>query len=335
MAEIDWDDPDAVAALRGDNVTDEVDEAENDVDTEKQTDEVEAKAEETEVESADGDGDDADDTDADDSDTKASDKEPLIPKSRLDSKNKQLKEERARSEELERKLAEADKRDATAAKAQTVNQQQQRMQVLNDAVADLGEKVIDAIADGDRKLAAKLQSEQRVMEREIVRIEMQESAVETRSQTKEEVRLDLTIDQLEEMYPQLDPDGDDFDAKLVENIQELRLGFLNTGKYSASQALLKAVSTYIKDEDRVKEAPVQETDGETEVQKTVKAERKQKALKKSVKAQKQQPPDLKGVGDDADTAGIQGEIDANKLTLDDLEKMPMDQLKKLRGDYRV
>lgn len=318
--EINWDDADEVAKLRGDVAED----GEGDKDADAKKPEAEAEAEDKKAEGDDGGGKDADKKDGD--------KEPLIPKSRLDAKNKLLQEERERREALEAKLAEADARDRKATQDNAVNAQAQRMQVLNDTVIELDTKINDALADGDRTLATRLRGEQRQLERQIIRAEMDEQAVQTSSQTKEEMRLDMTVDHLEEIYPQLNPDGDEFDSDLVTQIQELRAGFVATGKYTQTQALLQAVSVYIPTDERVKAAD--DGTGKSK-QNEVKDERKEQALRKAVDAQGKQPPDLDGVGDDSDKQGLKDEIDTKKLTFDDLESMPLEKLKQLRGDHRV
>ena len=353
-AEIDWDDPDAVARARGDVVDSELDK-DNDETPEEETDEEqpskesedeteeEGEKDEEETDEEDGDEDDGDEESGGDT------KEPMLPKSRYDAANQKYKDAAARVEELEARIAEMDR----AGEEATAKQQREVAQARDDELAklqttidEIDHKIEDAHADGDRKLAAQLRQEQRQMERKLARAEVKAETAAASVQTREEVRLELTIEQLEEMYPQLDPGTEkdpnpEFDGALVAEILELKNAYLATKKYSPSQALLKATGMFMRDvptgEAETETGEEENDDGvqDTEAQKKTRETRKKKALKKAVDAQKKQPPDTQGVGDDSDTSGIKDSVDPSKISLKDLDNMPLDELKRLRGDHRV
>ena len=236
-------------------------------------------------------------------------KEPMLPKSRYDSVA-------AKNRELEAKIAaleEAGKTKEAEAK------REEQVSSMEETIADLDIKYADAVKDGDTEAMAQIRKQQREAEREMYRMEMQETGQQSAAQAREQVQLDLTIDAIEENYTQLNPESDTYDQDLVNEIQELRAGFEATGRYSPTQALIRAVKLM------VPEAP-------SSVEKTVEKAAKGD-LKKKVAASNAQPPDLDNVGEQGNSGGkTTADPNPMEMTLEDMEALPESTLKRMRGD---
>lgn len=308
--EIDWDDEDAVRAARGDNPDEETPNKEDDdngLQEEGQEQESDAKKEvddekSEKSEKAKGEGDEK--------------KEPMIPKSRYDSKAAENRELKERLDRIERENREKARR-----QEQTDNKSN-----LETEIDDLEGQYLKAVGEDELDKAKELRKQIRAKERELFQSEMSESSQETSAATREQVRLDLTIDHIEKEYPAFNPDSDDYDDALVAKVQELRAGFAATGQYTPTEALLKAIDIYMPKAD-VKDIKDAASD------KKVDAERNKQALKKSVDASNKQPPDASGLGEDADALGKKEDLNIDKLTYEDIEKLPAATLKRLRGDF--
>lgn len=345
--DIDWDDPDAVAAARGDNPDDTGDEVrDNPHRTAEEQAEIDAKAEEDKkadkdakaaAKKADEDKADADakaDKDADtkaeaDDDTKTEGddakadkddkKETMIPKSRLDAKNRQNKALQDRLDQIERDRI-ADAKSAKNDDARTV---------IEGELTDLDKAINTAIADDKMDEAADLRKQVRDKERELWQMDMDETATEATSEAREQVRLDLAIDHIEATYDEFNPDSDGYSQETVDKVQELRNGFVATGKYSATQALLRAMD-FVLPKKAVEGINDAADDPEAKAKKE--EELRKAGLKKATDAANKQAPDSKGTGDDADAAGIQDGINVDKLSYEDIASLPEATLKRMRGD---
>ena len=105
---------------------------------------------------------------------------------------------------------------------------------------------------------------------------------------------------------------------------ELRQGFEATGKYTPTQALLRAVK-FVLPENTVKEAetPREEPKPKTDA----------KNLRNKVDAANKQPPDTDSVGEQGNSMGKNAE-DPNPLDMseEDWDALPESTLKRMRGD---
>jgi len=253
------------------------------------------------------------DSEVDEKDEK-SDSDYMLPKSRYDAAKR-------RGDALQTKLdrMEAERAERIEATRKTQPEEgAEKKEPPSTRVAELDELITDALLDGDKDEARKLRTEQRELERESLREELARSSTNAASQAREQVSLDATVDFLETTYNELNPRDKKFDQAAVEELETLRHAFQSTGEYTASQALLKAAKYKFPDLPPLTEAPVTKSDKEK--------------IKKAIDSANKQPPDLKGVGDDASTGGIQEDIDPSKLSIKDLEALPEATLARLRGD---
>ena len=247
---------------------------------EESTEEVDESADDLEVEGDEEteEGETEEETEEDD---EPEEEEHMLPKSRYDTVQKR---NRALQEKVSR--METEREEMLAARRDTPAQEDTGQ---DDRLANLDDKINDALLDGDKDQAKKYRAEQRDIEREIFQVELQESTQSATIQAREQVRLDAAIDFLEVTYDELDVNSETFDQGMVDEMESLRHAFVASGAYSPSQALIKAAKYIFPDVEMVPESPSEK-----------RTPKRKAAIKKAVAASSKQPPDISGVGDDAD-----------------------------------
>ena len=298
---IDWNDPVAVAKARGDNAGAEEEEPEE-PEEEEEPEEPEEEAAPEEPKAKKG-------------------KEPMIPKSRFDAKNKQLKDLEARLAQLE-----AQEQKQVATKKQT-----DRIDEIDTEITGLNKRMTQAILDNDADKVSEIQGQIHKLNREAVRLEMSQGKEESTAAIREQLKYDLLIDQLEDTYDVLNQNSDSYDQDLIEEVLDLRDAYMaGPKKMSASQALLKAVNLLVPkpaaEEPAAQKPPVDKKAAKA-------AARKKAALEKSVAISKKQPPSSDNIGVDADKGGLAKDPDPKRLTPKDLANLPLETLKRMRGDF--
>jgi hypothetical protein len=188
-------------------------------------------------------------------------------------------------------------------------------------------------ADGKNKEALVKIKEIRELDREINRITASSLSAHAQAVAVEQVRFDMTVDQLEEQFPQLDPDSAEYDEAQVEEVQFLRESFEKNGM-SSSKAIAKAVEYVLV---RKVAAEDDSADGDKpELKKGLRdelaADRKKKAVDRNLKDSKKLPPRGDGKGVDSDKKGG-GPTDTKDMTDEELEALPESTKARARGDF--
>lgn len=244
--------------------------------------------------------------------------EDRIPKARLDKEiqRRKLAEERAaeRIKELEAQI-QVQRRSADA-------------EVLEKKIAELDDQYDDAIADGEKAKAKALKTEIRKLERDLNRVEANQQALAAKVAAVAELKYDMALSQIELDYPQLNPDGDDFDKEAAEEVSDLLDAYKIKG-LSPDQALKKAVRYVLGPPKAAVEAASKdlERDG-------LRRARAEDARKKVAEAAKATPADTKGVGEDSDKrgGGQPKAVDIAKMTQAQFAKLDEEALRRARGD---
>jgi hypothetical protein len=220
------------------------------------------------------------------------------------------------------------------------------VRALETAAAEKMTAYQKALDDGDTKKAAELLNEVRRLDRQVAAIESSEAAARSQAIAVEQVRLDMLIDSLEEKYPQLRQDADEYDEDLVDEIQDLRTAFEATGMAS-SAALRKAVKYALRDADTGvsakeidKDVDAAAKDADKEADKAEKAEqrgreRKAEAVKRNLKMAGKQPADT-GKAPGLDSQKLGGGVDGKSvpaMSEEDFDALPESKKAQLRGDY--
>lgn len=258
------------------------------------------------------------------SDGKATKADARIPLSR----HKEILEaERGRREALEQQLSKF--------------QQGQQVAATNDEITQLEDKLISkeaeynkAVTDGEVDKANTLMREIRMLDRDIgsKRLTMDIQAAEARA--VERVRYDTLVERMEEAYPQLNPEHDDFDKAKTAEVLELKAAYQATG-YTPSQALQKAIKLVMPPKTKAQEVAAEATP-RVSAEDAAKAKAEARALeqrKKNADVAGKQPPATSKVGQDHDKLG--GQISAKdvlKMSQEDFMKLDDKTLAAMRGD---
>ncbi len=234
-----------------------------------------------------------------------------------------LAKERAQREALEQKLSQFEK-------GQQVAQTNEEITKLEDGILAMEKQYNKLLADGEIDKASELMSKIRRTERGIVeaKSEMRAQAAEIRA--RENARYDIALERIEEAYPKLNPDHDDYDKEALADVADLKAVYERRGM-TPTKALQAAVTKLLGSEGRDQKQATEVAPRVTE--KDVAAERKKEAVKKATDAAKRTPPSTRDVGMDSDKAG--GGLtpkDVMAMSQDDFAKLSEEQLSKLRGD---
>ena len=191
------------------------------------------------------------------------------------------------------------------------------------------------LTDGEPDKAADIMRDIRRLEREMSesKSDMKIAAAEARA--TERARYNISLERIEQAYPALNPDHDDFDAELLTDVADLKTTYERKGMTPAA-ALQKAVAKLAGADTKKQETAVEVTPqvDKDAVAKAVAAERKKDAVAKTLDAAGKTPPSTAKVGMDSDKAG--GSITAKdvvKMSHKDFSALSDEVLAKMRGDH--
>lgn len=257
----------------------------------------------------------ADDKDAKDEDQPRDEKGKFIPKSRFD---EAVRKERDAKDALARQLQEYKEREAQSKVTEDYAAAQK-------VVKDMIKQHTSLLADGELDKASDLMEKILEMKEEMAERKAEAKANYAKESAKEEMRYDSLVARLENDYPQINPDAEEFDAEAVKKVQAYMAGLMQTQRMSSTQALKEAVETLM----TKKQAPKADTKAED-----LGMRRKEAAVQKAMDAKSKQPASTKDVGVDHDKNG--GPMDASaiqKLSWEEFVKLPDSKLSEMRGDF--
>lgn len=243
------------------------------------------------------------------------DKPYMIPKSRYDAVMGRLRAAEAKLQEAQTRVAQPPAAPAAPPPPPQPN--------IDEQLQALDAKYTQAIADGQYEEAAKLMAQSRQMERQMFSAALSQVANQTRTQanseTREQLRYETLLGEVERHVPRVAPDNDAYDEGLVAEISHLANAFERVGERPAD-ALEKAMNYVFPQGWRgtKQAAPAAPAARSTDVA-------------KNLAAAKAIPPKMVA-GENSDKAGMTAKIDIMKLSDAELEKLTEDQLARLRGD---
>ena len=228
-----------------------------------------------------------------------------------------LEKEREKRAELERKVAELEQ--GRRNENTTVD-----ISAAEAAIEKMDEEYDVLITDGELAKAAALKQRIRRTERDIneAKSDMKIHAAEVRA--TERARYSSTLDRAEAQYPEINPDHDSYNPRMMTAVSRLKSASEAQGM-SPSAALQEALDVIFHARDQ---------DDEPAEKKNVSAERKAAAVQKTAGAVGKTPPSLSRSGVDSDRLGG-GAHDARavmNMSQKDFAKLTDDQLSKMRGD---
>jgi hypothetical protein len=272
--------------------------------------------------------DKAEETKAEDKDEEEDKDEDDKPKGKKDSRiplnrhKEILAKERAQREALERQLAQYQQ-------GQQVAETNEQITTMEDKILSMEKQYNKLLSDGEVEKASDLMSLIRKSEREIVETKAEMRAQVAEARARESARYDMALERIEEAYPELNPDADEYDKELLTDVADLKQVYQNRGM-TPTKALQAAVKKLLGAEDRTQKTATEVAPRVTD--KDVAAERKKQAVAKTTDAAKRTPPSTRDVGIDSDKAGKMTSSDIMKMDQDAFSKLTDEQLAKMRGD---
>lgn len=244
-----------------------------------------------------------------------------IPKSRFD---EAVRKERERAEAAERALDEIRRAQQQVARGADIDK-------LESQVKDLRAQERKALIAGDDEKAAELSDQADRLNRQIAIEQARDMSVQAKEQAREEIRWDMTIERIEEKYPQLNEASEEFDQELTDEVVDIMNGIARRERLPRSQALLKAVEKVM---TRVAAPAKTETEEPKGLDRGAEKGRKEAAVAKNLDAAKRQPASTKQVGADSDKFGQSKEVpDAADMTYEEFNALPETTRAKMRGDF--
>lgn len=236
----------------------------------------------------------------------AKDKGITIPKSRFDAAQAK---HRAREKELLEQL-EAFK------SSQKKEQEQEDISTKQVELDTLRDSYEEALIDGDRDEARKIRAQIVKMEQELINHTVTERSNQAREATKEDLRFDKALNEIESNFPHLNPDSDEFDADATTEVAQLMEGLMRSGvdRVTALQRAVKYVAGEPKAADTAS---------------ALRDKRREEAIDKSKSAAAKQPADL--IGDDHDAAGKVA-ADVKRMSDKAFNSLSEEEMARLRGD---
>lgn len=246
----------------------------------------------------------------------------MIPKSRFD---EQVGKERAGREAAERRAAELER-----AQGQIVRNAD--LVKVAAQVAALRKQERQAVVDGDEEKAAQLSTEADRLNVLIATEQSKDMTNAAKEQVLENVRLEMTVERIEEKYPVLDEDSEDFDQDITDDVLDKQRGYMERERLSASKALAKAADYVMSRLARTTTAPETAKTGLSAAAKGL--DRKTAAVGKNIDAAKRQPASTKVLGVDSDKHGQTSETpEASDMTYEEFGALPESTKAKMRGDF--
>lgn len=189
------------------------------------------------------------------------------------------------------------------------------------------ERYMNAVLDGKTEEAKAIRSEIRKAEKaEYERLaEQRAETVTTKVDTKKAL-LDVAA-RYETDYPVFDPESESFNEELLDEAQAIYRGYIETGRYASPvDAFQKALDVVVKSNDLQKAGQPAPAAGKKQP-----APAPARTATKRVEAIASQPPVTGTAGRSSASAGEHA-LNPLELTDDEIAKLPIATLKRLRGD---
>lgn len=257
---------------------------------------------------------------ADEEGKDAGKKAPItIPKARFDEVIAKGKEREAELRAEIERLTRTSAADATA----------ENIQAVEKVIGELEAKHKQALDDGKSEEATAVLREIRIRERQIASMQSENLSERARALAVEQVKVDLLVSRLEEQFPQINPESDEYDQETVDEVLFLRQSFEARGLPS-SEALSRAMKYVFAAAPAAPAAKGEEKKG---LSGAASGDRKGKAVEKAVDAASRQPPSTATAGMDSDKAGggIVGNV--SQMSEEEFAALPASTKARLRGDF--
>lgn len=237
---------------------------------------------------------------------------------------------------LERERTEKDKALAKLAQyegAEDLVKTNEELTKAENKLLELEGQYAKLLTDGKPEEAAKVMGEIRKLDRGINQKHLDLASAATEVRAYERARYDTTVERVEEAYPILNVDHDDYDAAKTSKVLTVAAAYRHGGM-TPSAALQEAVKDLLGAPETKKQENAVETKARVTEAEAAKAKREEAARKKAADASSQQPARLDKAGLDADKLGGKGlsGVDVMKLSFEDFSKLDETAKARMRGD---
>jgi len=239
----------------------------------------------------------------------------FIPKDRFDEAVKKERDKRIAAEnELKRLKQEAPRQEQSPAAPATTR-------TIDDDIAAAKQEVLDtrtswqtALLDNDQAEANRLLAQMTAAEERLDELRLEQASFTTRRAATEDISFDTELKRLEQTFPQINQDAEEYDAEIDRKVTRLFNGLVNGGT-NRIDALREAASVYLK--------PAKKESKKEETEETLRDKAKT-ALKETVT---NQPPVA-----DGPAATKQPVLRPSRMTEEQFGKLSEEQKAVLRGD---
>lgn len=254
-------------------------------------------------------------------DDKGDDAKPRGKKTANERIQELIRRNKEREADYQRQIAELQKATSVAKTSENLEQAEAQL-------TELEEKYSQLILDGSAKEAAAVRQQMRQLERAISVAEARQEAAAAKDAVKAELAYDAAVEQIESRYPELNPDAEEFDGELAQEVIELHTALVGRGLAPAA-AVQRAVKYVMAQRPAADDAR-----GDVVDPKVAGLKRTMETKGRNADASKRQPPNAAKIG--ADSTALGGGIDENsvlKMSQDEFSKLSDDALAKMRGDF--
>lgn len=234
-----------------------------------------------------------------------------------------LDKERAQRAVLEQKLAQYQQGQQVA----TVND---NITAIEDHVMKLEKEYTRLLADGELDKASVMMRDIRAAERQINEAKGDMKIAAAVAQATESARYNVVLERIEAAFPELNPDSDEYNDKIMARVIKLHAANQQAGMPPA--ASLQDAVQFVLGEPETKTQERAVTTTPRVSKEDVAAERRKLAVGKALDVTKRTPPSTARVGMDSDKMGTLTPTDVLKMSQDDFKKLPEDVLSRMRGD---
>lgn len=236
-----------------------------------------------------------------------------------------LEAERKKAEEIQQKLEQTQAELDALAAAQAEQEAAARPQVdpaqeianYQAQIDSLEDKYEDLMAEGKKLEARQVRVQVRYMQNQLVDYKTALQAERARVQASDSVMYQQTLQVIEDQFPELNPDSEEFNPDADAEVSEVMGGLVAQG-YSKADALQRAIN-YV-----FRPAPAQDPRL---------SEREVAQRQRNAEAMTRQPASLRDAGMDHDRAGARdGAVDVMRLSMNQFDKLGEETKARLRGD---
>jgi hypothetical protein len=240
------------------------------------------------------------------------DDEPRIPKARFDEVNEQKKKAQERAEKLEKQVADL---------VEGQKPKEEEPEPFDYATKE--KESYDAFLEGDTEKYSAIQEEIRAAQKAELQHEAQRIAAEGDSKTREELTFEETGAKIESEYPEFVKENETFNQEAYDDLMELYVGYVSTGRYTKADALQMAADKSVRIYGLEKAGEETLTD---------KADNVVSIKKPDIEAKKEiaekQPP-IKDSGTHRDE---EPKLDVSSMSDEEFSALPEATKRRMRGD---